>query len=201
MCSKTHTNTQSNICAIFQPHEQRQKDEYESRKKKWFRTMIYQVIVIFVYDAHLPDLWNRMDLLHVFVCLFVGWFECVFVRGMDWMARWLRRFFKLHFFFDCCCVLFSYRLSNGIWTYAFIAWCIRSDQIFSCLGNCFGCIDEHKRKLQTTPLIFLNSLENSTIWTLSHSHAIAVLFSDAFLQCLFEILCRCPAPITFVSRR
>lgn len=145
--------------------------------------MIYQVIVIFfsVYDAHLPSIlkWNG-------VCV-SAW------HALD--VRWLRRFFKLHFFLDCCYVLFSYRLSNGYGLTHYRMMHQVRPNIFMCLGN-------RGRSLQrnwTTPLIFSDFSALDT-----HTHTCHCIFALHFTKRLFEIFVSFSyyihTQITFVSR-
>lgn len=80
--------------------EMKKRDTHGQRRwRKNNLTVIYQVIVIFVYDAHLQCV--RMN---------VGWAGAWHV--LDLAGDCECDAFKLHFFLDCCFVLFV-RLSNG----------------------------------------------------------------------------------------
>lgn len=80
--------------------ERKKRDTHGQRRwRKNNLTVIYQVIVIFVYDAHLQCV--RMN---------VGWAGAWHV--LDLAGDCECDAFKLHFFLDCCFVLFVC-LSNG----------------------------------------------------------------------------------------
>lgn len=136
-------------------------------KKKSYHDLSSHCDFFSVYDAHLPSIlkWNG-------VCV-SAW------HALD--VRWLRRFFKLHFFLDCCYVLFSYRLSNGYGLTHYRMMHQVRPNIFMCLGN-------RGRSLQrnwTTPLIFSDF---SALDTHTHTH-MPLHFRAAFYKTSIRNIC------------
>lgn len=113
-------------------------DVYERQRKarKKHRTVIYQVFVIFVYNAHFGRSFEQI--------------ECVCVRGMcigcgDCDA------FKLHFFLDCYCVLFAClcQCTMHIFTH-YRMMMIRSDEHFYALGIGHDTLQKWKNALYSS---------------------------------------------------
>lgn len=131
MLSK-HTISLLPFFDVLRAQETESGRERAKSDKQKVGTVIYQVIVILVYDAHLAGFRaNAVCMVHV----------CVAARG-DCDA------FKLHFFLDCYCVLFAC-LCQWIFTH-YRMMMIRSDEHFHALG-----IGRDAIKMKERPLLFI----------------------------------------------